>query len=82
MSERCKNLVVVGMKRDFSPMQTYCGSTSPSGDVALCDTCRANLEQRYPQGWRNTPGDLCKHGTYIGDAYGPDYMCHYCEIGD
>jgi hypothetical protein len=23
----------------------------------------------------------CKHGTYIGDPYGPDYMCHWCEMG-
>ena len=23
----------------------------------------------------------CRHGTYIGDPYGPDYMCHYCEMG-
>ena len=23
----------------------------------------------------------CRHGTYIGDPYGPDYMCHYCEAG-
>ena len=23
----------------------------------------------------------CAHGTYIGDPYGPDYLCHYCEAG-
>lgn len=21
----------------------------------------------------------CRHGTYIGDPYGPDYLCGYCE---
>lgn len=25
--------------------------------------------------------NYCKHGTYIGDPYGPDYMCHWCEMG-
>lgn len=24
----------------------------------------------------------CKHGTYIGDPYGPDYMCGMCESGE
>ena len=23
----------------------------------------------------------CKHGTYIGDPYGPDYLCGACEGG-
>lgn len=23
----------------------------------------------------------CKHGQYIGYPGGPDYMCHYCEMG-
>lgn len=23
----------------------------------------------------------CKHGTYIGDPYGPDHLCGYCESG-
>jgi hypothetical protein len=23
----------------------------------------------------------CRHGSYIGDPYGPDYMCHACEMG-
>ena len=26
-------------------------------------------------------GWYCKHGTYIGDPYGPDYICGYCEEG-
>lgn len=21
----------------------------------------------------------CKHGTYVGDEYGPDYLCGQCE---
>jgi hypothetical protein len=23
----------------------------------------------------------CKHGTFVGTAGGPDYMCGYCEMG-
>jgi len=23
----------------------------------------------------------CKHGTFVGNAYGPDYMCGPCEMG-
>lgn len=25
--------------------------------------------------------DFCKHGTFIGDPYGPDYLCGWCEDG-
>jgi len=24
----------------------------------------------------------CKHGTYIGDAWGADYLCGRCEMGE
>lgn len=24
----------------------------------------------------------CKHGTFIGDPYGADYLCGYCESGE
>ena len=27
------------------------------------------------------PDYRCRHGVFIGDPYGPDYMCHYCEMG-
>jgi hypothetical protein len=23
----------------------------------------------------------CAHGTFIGNPYGADYLCHYCEMG-
>jgi len=26
-------------------------------------------------------GGYCKHGGYVGDPYGPDYMCGTCENG-
>jgi len=24
----------------------------------------------------------CKHGTFIGNPYGGDYLCGWCESGD
>lgn len=24
----------------------------------------------------------CNHGVYIGDPWGPDFMCVYCELGE
>lgn len=30
----------------------------------------------------NIPSVYCKHGTYIGDPCGPDYLCGPCEMGD
>lgn len=31
-------------------------------------------------GWRGHRL-YCPHGTYVGDPYGPDYMCGVCENG-
>lgn len=28
------------------------------------------------------PAHYCKHGTFIGDPYGPDLMCGWCESGE
>lgn len=30
----------------------------------------------------NEPDYRCKHGTFIGNPYGADYMCGRCEMGD
>lgn len=27
------------------------------------------------------PSQRCKHGTFIGSSWGPDYLCHQCEMG-
>lgn len=29
----------------------------------------------------DNPDYYCEHGTFIGDPYGPDYMCWACEEG-
>lgn len=39
------------------------------------------LTEKYPQGWRTIPGDICKHGNYVGNDYGPDFICGQCEEG-
>lgn len=61
----------------FKEVFTPCGSTDQYGGQLLCDECEARMERAYPQGWRDYPGDTCKHGTYIG---GPgDCLCGACE---
>ncbi len=30
----------------------------------------------------NRPVGYCKHGTYVGHPWGPDYLCGMCENGD
>jgi hypothetical protein len=66
----------------YKEVPAKCGQTSIHGSQLLCNDCKRRLEQRYPQGWVNTPGDLCKHGNYVGDAGGPDYICDLCEDGE
>lgn len=29
----------------------------------------------------NEPSHYCPHGRFIGNPYGADYMCFYCEMG-
>jgi len=80
----CKNKVTqyipygYGYKEHKSP----CGSTGVRGQRLICGECEEREAKRYPQGWRDVPGDICPHGTYVGDAGGPDYICGYCEDGD
>jgi hypothetical protein len=30
----------------------------------------------------NEPDYRCKHGTFIGNPYGADYLCGWCESGE
>lgn len=43
--------------------------------IAYQERCEALIERER----RYQAGLYCKHGTYIGDAYGPDYLCGACE---
>lgn len=78
----CKNKVAQHIPRGYGVKTVYspCGSTGINGELLLCDDCIAEYEKIYPQGWKHVPGDLCKHGNYVGDYSGPDYMCHICEL--
>jgi len=81
---RCKNRVSQFIEKGFGhkEVKSPCGSTGQFGEQLICNKCEAKLKKQYPQGWRETPGDLCKHGTYVGDRGGPDYMCGACENGE
>jgi hypothetical protein len=37
------------------------------------------FEDEFDDEYRRTH---CKHGTFIGGALGPDYLCGKCEMGD
>ena len=80
----CKNLVSQFIPKgyDYKEIKLPCGSTDIHGGTLLCEECWEKFIEQYPQGWRNTPGDICKHGNYVGDAYGPDYLCGLCEDGE
>jgi hypothetical protein len=56
-----------------------CGTWN-NGKV-LCDECTAYYEREYPQGWRYYPGDVCRHGMYVGGC-GIDWICGACEMGE
>jgi hypothetical protein len=79
----CKNQVSQFVPRGYGYREVLlpCGSTSIHGTTLICDQCNTKLEKSYPQGWRESPGDICPHGNYVGDAGGPDYLCGHCENG-
>lgn len=54
-----------------------CGEYDGHGQQ-FCPRCRRILELEYPQGWSYYPGDVCKHGKYVGGC-GADIMCGWCE---
>ena len=77
---RCTNKVDIYTGANYDKVvQIPCGSTGPDGKLKQCDTCEDMDKQRYPHGWRDVPGDICLHGTYVGGPHGPDYICGECE---
>ena len=86
----CKNKVSIWGERFQNEDETYtykelemtCGSLNCNGERVLCDDCLSAAEKNYPQGWRYTPGDVCKHGNFVGGSCGPDYLCGLCESED
>lgn len=85
--DRCRNTLVDWVQWENSEPNrlsvyrvTRCGE-SYGGQMELCDPCMADAQEFYPQGWRYYPGDVCKHGRYVG-GIGADYMCGACELGE
>lgn len=58
-----------------------CGDHIPGTGTALCQKHLDQAKARYPQGWSYYPGDICKHGAYVGGS-GIDWMCGPCESGE
>ena len=66
----------------YKECKSVCGQTSIYGSQLLCEECMEKLSKKYPQGWDETPGDICRHGNYVGTPGGADYICGACEDGD
>jgi hypothetical protein len=56
-----------------------CGTWVPGDGYEYCNLHMKQMQERYPQGWRYYPGDVCPHGKYTGGC-GVDLMCGYCEM--
>jgi hypothetical protein len=70
----------VPLKSNGEPIEGTCGKYY-GGQELLCEDCKKRALEKYPQGWMCYPGDVCKHGTYVGGS-GVDYLCGPCEMGD
>ena len=75
----CDEKVLVDVRKDGSAIKIPCGQSYMTKD-RYCPKCMDKLNKRYPQGWAYYPGDVCKHGCYVGGC-GEDNMCFYCEQG-
>jgi hypothetical protein len=60
--------------------EVRCGSWH-GGEMTLCPGCEARAQRQYPQGWHGYPGDVCRHGAYVGGS-GRDLLCGPCEMGE
>ena len=79
----CKKTIIIGFDHHAcKEIVCRCGEVSVYGRVEFCNECMEEYKRKYPQGWRNVPGDTCRHGNYVGDAYGADYICGPCEDGE
>lgn len=45
-----------------------------------CSVCQTNDRLGYDADVSD-PSQYCKHGTFIGSSWGPDYLCSACESG-
>jgi hypothetical protein len=44
--------------------------------AAYAERCEARIQREIEAEARQ----YCKHGTFVGDPYGPDYICGQCEF--
>lgn len=79
----CDNKVTQFVPRGygFKEIESRCGSIGINGNNLMCDECLERYSKKYPQGWKEIPGDVCVHGNYVGNDNGVDYMCGECEMG-
>jgi hypothetical protein len=57
------------------------GRSYPRCDKHWSD--RVDKQDQIRERYMGTPSShYCRHGNYIGDPYGADYMCGACENGD
>ncbi len=78
---KCKAKVSIWIDHGYHGkyIKVNCGDLSPLGGTTLCHKCEMRYEKLYPQGWNSYPGDVCKHGMYVGGC-GIDWMCPQCEL--
>lgn len=57
-----------------------------NGTMVMFPRCEYHYELYYERGEQNIKREAryqaslrCKHGTFIGDAWGADYLCGACE---
>ena len=57
-----------------------CGSMKEFNIIVLCVSCIDKFYDMYPLGWRDTPGDSCKHGVYTGRGGNRAAVCDDCLV--
>ena len=63
---------------------TYLDSHVCSHGLSLdldCRSCEDEERLGYDADFTD-PSQFCRHGTFIGSWWGPDFLCHRCEMGE
>ena len=83
MVELAMRHFMVGGYTDLARNRTYNIGCERFGDAtfnAALTRAEATLKKRFPLGWKYYPGDVCRHGIYVGGGY--DCACPACELGE
>jgi hypothetical protein len=73
----CEKIKEVYVAHPNKNVNMNCGDTGIGGSTILCAWCTKMYEERYPQGWRYAPGDICEHHVYHSPY--SDCACYRCE---